>query len=106
MGIRLYEDLVRMQPPDPEPWMADAACAEVDPDLFFQDSSGPARTKTDRMAKGICEGCEVRLECLAYTLKNEALTSRRYGVAGGMTPIERSKLEARLGIRKVTNNGK
>lgn len=101
MGANLYVDHApKMTPPDPEPWMADASCAEVDPDLFFAESSGAARLKQDRMAKGVCAECPVRLQCLAYTLKNEAITSRRYGIAGGMTPMERSSMERALEMRR------
>lgn len=49
-----------------------AACAQTDPDLFFQDGPGT-------LAKKICAGCEVRQRCLNYALTNDM----DHGIWGG-----------------------
>jgi WhiB family redox-sensing transcriptional regulator len=72
----------------PEPWMADAECQYVDPELHYPDkgeSTGPA--------KRVCSGCEVITECLAYALDH----SERYGVWGGLSERERRRLKGDRG---------
>lgn len=51
-----------------EAWMAHAACAGADPELFF-----PARGANGSEAKAICDDCPVRLSCLAYAVANREL---------------------------------
>ena len=48
-------------------WQENANCLGVDPDLFF-----PERGASTREAKGVCAGCEVRLECLEYVARSPA----------------------------------
>ena len=64
-------------------WRMDAACAEVDPELWFPEQGDPAIT-----AKRICVGCPVRRECLAFALR----TNERSGVWGGLSTVERRPL--------------
>lgn len=61
-------------------WTARAACTEPDADLFF--SNKPAEIAK---AKGICEGCEVRVLCLLGALERD----EEFGIWGGLTPEER-----------------
>lgn len=71
--------------PQPEPWMADAACAQVDPELWFPIKGGDSRP-----AKRIClEHCPVRELCLAYALEND-----EQGVWGGLSRNQRKALRA------------
>jgi WhiB family redox-sensing transcriptional regulator len=70
--------------PEYEPWMDDALCAQTDPDLFFPDLGGSAKA-----AKAVCAGCDVAAECLAYALEH----GEREGIWGGLSPLERRKLE-------------
>ncbi|MGW5430398.1 WhiB family transcriptional regulator [Streptomyces sp. NPDC004059] len=68
--------------PDTEPvphWRDDAACAEVDPDIFFSDNS-----QTVREAKKVCVRCPSRLRCAMYAIDN----GENWGVWGGMTQTE------------------
>lgn len=76
-----------MNPHDliPTPWMADAACVDADPDLFFADHGRPATE-----AKQICGGCPVRVECLDFALAGR----ERFGIWGGLTEKQR-RVEAR-----------
>lgn len=75
-------------PVNDEPWVADAVCAQTDPELFF-----PEKGYTPHAAKKICMGCVARLDCLDYALR----TYQRYGVWGGTTERERRKLWAQQG---------
>lgn len=64
-------------------WMADALCAETDPDIFTPDHGqgvGPA--------KRVCAQCEVANMCLGWALQNEP----GFGIYGGLTFGERRKL--------------
>ena len=71
---------------DTPDWMAEALCAEVDPDLWFPETGGSSRE-----AKRVCARCGVRAECLAYALAND----ERYGVWGGQSERARRKLRTR-----------
>src|SRR5713226_10454164 len=49
-----------------EAWRSRAACSEVDPDLFFPVGvTGPALSHI-AAAKAVCEGCDVRGDCLEF----------------------------------------
>lgn len=61
-----------------------ALCAQTDPELFFPERPGVS----PRLAKQICAGCPVRVECLEYALRN----GERFGVWGGLSPKERARL--------------
>lgn len=75
-------------------WQARANCLGVDPDLFF-----PERGASTREAKGVCAGCEVRVECLEYALRN----SEKFGIWGGMSERERRRIRrARALARQST----
>lgn len=68
-------------------WTAAAACGtgKVAPDELFVEGAA------QRDARSVCEGCVVRLQCLA-----DALDSRAdFGVWGGMTERERRALRRR-----------
>ncbi|WP_446724820.1 WhiB family transcriptional regulator [Microbacterium sp. CFBP 13617] len=67
----------------PEPWVAEAACAEMDPEAFF-----PERGDSTVDAKRICRSCPVQPECLAYALR----TKEPSGIWGGKSPRERGAL--------------
>ena len=66
----------------PADWMAEAACVEVDPELWFPETGGSSRE-----AKRICARCSVQAECLGYALALD----ERYGVWGGQTERARRK---------------
>lgn len=60
-------------------WREDALCAQVDPEVFFPETPGPAR-----QAKELCRRCPVRNECLEYALTNR----ERFGIWGGLSGRE------------------
>jgi WhiB family redox-sensing transcriptional regulator len=67
-------------PPEHLPWMDEALCAQTDPDMFFPEKGGSARS-----AKRVCASCDVREQCLDYALA----TGQTEGVWGGLTPRQR-----------------
>ena len=67
----------------PEPWMANALCAQVDGDLWFPDKGGSTRE-----AKAICRRCPVRAQCLAL-----ALEQGETGIWGGTSENERRRMK-------------
>ena len=65
------------------PWMVFGACRELDPELFFPQSSQAAGR-----AIAVCNTCAVRAECLEYSLE----ARERFGVWGGLTEKQRRQL--------------
>lgn len=59
-------------------------CRQVDPDMFFPESSSNI---APNLAKELCADCHVSQECLAY-----ALAHNWQGVWGGTTSKDREKL--------------
>jgi WhiB family redox-sensing transcriptional regulator len=71
-----------------EYWRANAACAEVDSDLFFPVGvTGPAIPQI-AAAKAVCARCDVRGDCLEFAV----VTNQEYGVWGGTSEEERRAL--------------
>lgn len=70
---------------EPEPWMVEGLCAQVDPEAWYPEKGGSTRD-----AKRICEDCPVRAECLNYALAHD----ERFGIWGGKSERERRKLKA------------
>jgi WhiB family redox-sensing transcriptional regulator len=69
-------------------WKADAACRNLDTDLFFPDNeaaSGPALA--------VCAICPVRQECLDFAIR----TRQHDGVWGGRTESERKRIRRQAG---------
>jgi WhiB family redox-sensing transcriptional regulator len=69
-------------------WRDRAACASVDPDLFFPVGvTGPAVDQI-AAAKAVCGECPVRAECLDFAIT----TNQEYGIWGGTSEEERRVL--------------
>lgn len=84
-------------------WRIDAACREVDPELFFPPA-GPIGLASAAAARRVCAGCPVRRDCLEAALRVEDGRYGRYGMWGGMTPKERYQLSrCRAGTCRHTN---
>ncbi len=68
-------------------WQERAACADVNPDLFFAAESerGSRKHARELLAKSLCMTCPVRRECREHAL----LVGEAYGVWGGTTEEER-----------------
>lgn len=74
-------------------WVKDAACRDVDPDIFFVYIEA---------GKAFCNGggnsapCPVRDECLEYAVT----ANERYGVWGGLDEMERRSLKREMRYRR------
>lgn len=69
----------------PEPWTADAACLNHNPELWFAgDNDLDARHE----AYTICGTCPVRVACLEFAIR----TNSTYGVWGGASMNRRAEL--------------
>lgn len=69
-------------------WMKQAACREEDTELFFPEAKKGQKLEA-RGAKAVCKTkCEVRRTCLAYAIAHRM----SYGVWGGLTHYERSRI--------------
>ena len=63
-------------------WRADAACKDVDTEVFF-----PVTDEGARLALSICATCPVRFECLDWAIA----TRQDDGVWGGLTETARKR---------------
>jgi WhiB family redox-sensing transcriptional regulator len=72
-------------------WRHEAACREVDPELFFPiGNSGPALLQIDE-AKQVCRRCSVMEECLRWAIDS----GQDAGVWGGLSEDERRSFKRR-----------
>jgi WhiB family redox-sensing transcriptional regulator len=89
------QEFVRFLSPDlPETergWQERANCLGVDPDLFF-----PERGASTKEAKSVCNGCEVRMECLEYALRH----GEKFGIWGGMSERERRRIRRQRALAR------
>lgn len=69
------------------------ACEETDPEAFF-----PEKGDSNRGAKRVCAGCDIREACLEWALTHD----ERFGVWGGMSTRDRDTFveERRRRIRR------
>jgi WhiB family redox-sensing transcriptional regulator len=63
-------------------WRNDAACTQVDPELFFP--SEDEKWRPTRSAQQVCASCPVAAQCLA-----DAPVWDRWSIRGGITARER-----------------
>ena len=82
MWVNLSAPFVR------HPWMDDALCTQVDPDLFFPQGKGSVTRSMAIAARGVCCDCTVRAECLQMAMDDPHLE----GVWGGRTHEERRQM--------------
>lgn len=76
-------------------WRDQAACRDVDPEIFFPLSEKGAKAERDaKSAKTYCRACPVNVECFEQAIELEQVGSR-HGVWGGTTPDERDVWESR-----------
>lgn len=72
-------------------WRSEAACLNVDPELFFPiGNTGPAVAQVAE-AKAVCRECSVESECLQWAIAN----NQDSGVWGGLSEEERRSLKRR-----------
>jgi WhiB family transcriptional regulator, redox-sensing transcriptional regulator len=80
-------------------WRLQAACATVDPELFFPD---PGQTPQVAAAKAICAGCAVRGPCLEAALHGPQAHQDHTGIFAGTTPSDRVRLRGRASMAQGT----
>jgi WhiB family redox-sensing transcriptional regulator len=82
--------------------MDEARCAQISPETFF-----PASRTDYPKAIRFCNECNVKLKCLAFALaaEKERDGSKRTGIFGGMTPVERERLQEVLDRMMEKENG-
>lgn len=72
-------------------WRDRAACLGADPELFFPITvTGPLHEASVSAARGICQGCVVVNDCLAFALA-EGIDD---GIWAATTPEERRRMPA------------
>ena len=94
-------------PPPPVPpgdgrerdWRLEAACATVDPELFFPE---PGQAPQATAAKQVCAGCAVRGPCLEAALHGPQAHQDHVGIFAGTTPSDRVRLRGRASMAQGT----
>ena len=81
-----------MSEADDNSWQLSANCLGVDPDLFF-----PERGASTKEAKAVCQGCEVRVDCLEYALAN----GEKFGIWGGLSERERRRIRRQRALARA-----
>jgi transcription factor WhiB len=80
-------------------WRLEAACREVDPELFFPE---PSQAPQAAAAKAVCAGCGVRGPCLAAALHGPQARDDHSGIFAGTTASERLHLRGRASMAEGT----
>jgi hypothetical protein len=80
-------------------WRLDAACREVDPELFFPETGQAPQAAA---AKQVCAGCAVRGPCLAAVLHGPQARDDHTGIFAGTTASDRVRLRGRASYAQGT----
>jgi WhiB family redox-sensing transcriptional regulator len=80
-------------------WRLDAACAEVDPELFFPE---PGQAPQAAAAKAVCAGCAVRGPCLEVAVHGPQARDDHSGIFAGTTARDRVALRGRAAMAEGT----
>lgn len=73
-------------------WQGTPNCRSVDPEEFFVPEGSSTYTNINILKK-ICNNCEVKQQCLKYSLENSV-----FGWWGGTTEFQRRALRKKLNI--------
>lgn len=91
------DDIYKKQGRSLRTFASEALCKDMDTHVFYPGRAGEVGgwNREDAVkvnqAKAICAQCPVQAQCLAHALKFDEL----YGVWGGMSSKERSRLKRR-----------
>ncbi|MDH3308374.1 MAG: WhiB family transcriptional regulator [Acidimicrobiia bacterium] len=77
-------------------WFKRAACRGLSPSVFFPV---PGNRRALAVARAICEGCQVQESCLL------AGWEQTDGIFGGLTPMERRRLQATIAAEMIGAEG-
>jgi WhiB family redox-sensing transcriptional regulator len=80
-------------------WRLEAACAKVDPELFFPE---PGQVPQAAVAKQVCAGCGVRGPCLEAALHGPPARDDHSGIFAGTTARDRVRLRGRASYAQGT----
>jgi WhiB family transcriptional regulator, redox-sensing transcriptional regulator len=80
-------------------WRLDAACREVDPELFFPE---PGQVPQAAAAKQVCAGCAVRGPCLEAAVHGPQARDDHTGIFAGTTARDRVRLRGRPSMAQGT----
>jgi WhiB family transcriptional regulator, redox-sensing transcriptional regulator len=80
-------------------WRLDAACANVDPELFFPE---PGQVPQAAQAKAVCAGCAVRGPCLQAALHGPQARDDHTGIFAGTTARQRARLRGQASMAEGT----
>jgi WhiB family transcriptional regulator, redox-sensing transcriptional regulator len=80
-------------------WRLDAACREVDPELFFPESGQISQAAA---AKAVCAGCAVRGPCLEAAVHGPQAHDDHTGIFAGTTARDRVRLRGRPSMAEGT----
>jgi WhiB family transcriptional regulator, redox-sensing transcriptional regulator len=80
-------------------WRLDAACADLDPELFFPE---PGQVPQAAAAKEVCAGCAVRGPCLEAALHGPQAREDHTGIFAGTTARQRVALRGRASMAEGT----
>jgi WhiB family transcriptional regulator, redox-sensing transcriptional regulator len=80
-------------------WRLDAACADVDPELFFPETGQVPQAAA---AKQVCAGCTVRGPCLQAALHGPQARDDHTGIFAGTTARDRVALRGRASMAEGT----
>jgi WhiB family transcriptional regulator, redox-sensing transcriptional regulator len=80
-------------------WRLDAACRDVDPELFFPE---PGQVPQSTAAKQVCAGCAVRGPCLEAALHGPQAREDHSGIFAGTTARDRVALRGRASSAEGT----
>jgi hypothetical protein len=80
-------------------WRLDAACADMDPELFFPETGQVPQATA---AKQVCAGCAVRGPCLQAALHGPQARDDHSGIFAGTTARDRVALRGRSSMAEGT----
>lgn len=76
-------------------WMSQAACKGEDPARFF-----PERGSDSLAIRAVCDGCEVRGDCLEFALTH----GERHGIWGGTSEKQRRKIRRESDLPRMVRS--
>ncbi|MFD8839789.1 WhiB family transcriptional regulator [Streptomyces griseofuscus] len=79
-------------------WRSSASCQGIDEDAIFS-----TRPTVQAKVQGICRGCPVRAVCLQNMVRVEGDDYLVWGVAGGLTDMQRRALRTEMLLGNVPN---
>jgi len=72
-------------------WHDHANCKGADADLFFPGAGG-----STKKARALCAACEVKIECLDYSVDS----GEKFGIWGGLSERERRRVRRKRAVKK------